>query len=366
MHAWEQIQKTVDYMEEHLAEAFDIESLAELASLSPFYYQRLFKRLVKKPVMEYVKLRRMARAADLLLEGGRILDVALELGYSSHEQFTRTFKETFGLTPDAYRKHPTAFNRMTKPELLLHYTLVDENVPLITEGIVLEVSRRRLEEPQRFTGFSAEAPVGLVEALGVESGEDPLYELWESFHRYRNDIPGLIPGGDDVGVAYPGDSPGSFRYFAGAQSNIAGAEPGHAAPGCDGSEPGTQPGHAAPGCDGTEPSTQPGNTAPGYGGTELGAEPGAAEVHGLPLETWELAAGEYIVCTFSAENFNSLVMDALYKAQRYLFSTWLPNHGLCTEPFSAERYERHDASATTMELWVKPLPLSVTTADGTK
>lgn len=334
MHAWEQIQKTVDYMEEHLAEAFDIESLAELAALSPFYYQRLFKRLVKKPVMEYVKLRRMARAADLLLEGGRILDVALELGYSSHEQFTRTFKETFGLTPEAYRKHPTAYNRMTKPELLLHYTLVDENVPLITEGIVLELSRRRLEEPQWFTGFSAEAPVGLVEELGVESGEDPLYELWESFHRYRNDIPGLIPGGDDLGVAYPGDSPGSFRYFAGAQSNIAGAHPGHAAPGC--------------------------------GGTELGTEPGAAEVHGLPLETWELAAGEYIVCTFSAENFNSLVMDALYKAQRYLFGTWLPNHGLCTEPFSAERYERHDASATTMELWVKPLPLPVTSADGTK
>ncbi len=37
---------------------------------------------------------------------------------------------------------------------------------------------------------------------------------------------------------------------------------------------------------------------------------------------WELTPGEYVVCTFEAENFDALVMDALYKAQQYLFDTW--------------------------------------------
>ncbi|HWQ43818.1 MAG TPA: AraC family transcriptional regulator, partial [Desulfosporosinus sp.] len=46
MHAWEQIQITVDYIEEHLAEEIKIENLAKLAALSQFYYQRLFSRLV--------------------------------------------------------------------------------------------------------------------------------------------------------------------------------------------------------------------------------------------------------------------------------------------------------------------------------
>ena len=31
-----------------------------------FYYQRLFTKLVKKPVMEYIKLRRLAKACEIL------------------------------------------------------------------------------------------------------------------------------------------------------------------------------------------------------------------------------------------------------------------------------------------------------------
>ena len=50
MHAWESIQKTLNYIEEHIGEEIQIEELADLAGLSLFYYQRLFARLVKKPV----------------------------------------------------------------------------------------------------------------------------------------------------------------------------------------------------------------------------------------------------------------------------------------------------------------------------
>lgn len=79
MHAWEQIQLTIDYIEEHLAEDIKIEDLSKLASLSQFYYQRLFSRLVKKPVGEYIKLRRLAVASeDILDKNKRILDVALD------------------------------------------------------------------------------------------------------------------------------------------------------------------------------------------------------------------------------------------------------------------------------------------------
>ena len=42
MHAWESIQKTLNYIEEHIGEEIQIEELADLAGLSLFYYQRLF------------------------------------------------------------------------------------------------------------------------------------------------------------------------------------------------------------------------------------------------------------------------------------------------------------------------------------
>lgn len=300
MHAWKQIQQTIEYIDEHLDEEINIDRLAKLASLSQFYYQRLFRRLVKKPVAEYVKLRRMAKATEALTQKDqRILDVALDLGFSSHEHFTRTFKDTFGMTPEEYRKNPMPLNCMTKPELSLPYTLVDEGVPLVTDGIILEINRRQLLQPIRFIGFEKKMPVGFVDGLGTESGVDPLDTLWRDFHQKRVSELLLADDVEEIGVTHPCADEGYFLYFAGAKADT----------------------DAIP-----------------TGFTSL-----------------ELPAGEYIVCTFEAETFEALVMDALYKAQQYLFGTWLPGHNLQTEPFCAERYASHTPQTTSMEIWLKVL-----------
>ena len=62
MHAWEAIEGALDFIEEHLQEDISTEALAQSAGLSPFYFQRLFKRLTGRPVLEYVKMRRLAMA----------------------------------------------------------------------------------------------------------------------------------------------------------------------------------------------------------------------------------------------------------------------------------------------------------------
>ena len=298
MHAWEQIQQTIEYIEEHLCENISIDSLAKLAALSPFYYQRLFRRLVKKPVAEYIKLRRLAKATEALTQKDqRILDIALELGFSSHEHFTRIFKDTFGMTPEDYRKNPQTLNRMIKPELLLHYTLVDEGVPLITEGIILEIHRRQLTQPIHFIGLEKKMPVSFIDGLGTESGIDPLDTLWMDFHQKKVTELGLNSGIEEIGVSYPCTETGYFHYFAGGNAGKKTIRNGYA--------------------------------------------------------SWELPQGEYVVCTFEAENFVSLVMDALYKAQHYLFNTWLPRHKLQTSAFCAERYESHTLKTGIMEIWMR-------------
>ncbi|WP_349672818.1 helix-turn-helix domain-containing protein [Lacrimispora sp.] len=300
MHAWEQIQQTIDYIEDHLSEDINIETLARTACLSPFYYQHLFSRLVRKPVAEYIKLRRMAKTADSLLQSDKkILDIALDLGFSSHEHFSRTFKNTFGLTPDEYRKNPQTLNRMTKPELLLHYTLVDEGVPLITDGIVLEVNRRVITQPIRYIGLKKDIPLHYIDGLGTESGIDPLAALWQDFHRQKSTMLRLSEYDSEIGVAYSSSKEGCFSYFAGTQS-------------------------------------EPGDTPDSF-------------------ICWELPAGEYIICSFEAESFEALVMDALYKAQHYVYNTWLPKHKLQTDAFCAERYASHSPDTTNMEIWLRNL-----------
>lgn len=102
MHAWEAIQKSLDYIEDNLSEDINMDTLANVAALSPYYFQRLFRRLVKKPVNEYMKLRRLAKASEALEnKEKRIMDVALDCGFSDHANFTRAFKGAYGITPES-------------------------------------------------------------------------------------------------------------------------------------------------------------------------------------------------------------------------------------------------------------------------
>ena len=101
MHAWEAIQLAIDYIEEHLKDKIDTVMLAETVGLSPFYFQQLFEKLVNKSEQEYIKLRRLAKAAqDLKLTKKRILDIPLEYVFSNHANFTRAFKDAYGITPE--------------------------------------------------------------------------------------------------------------------------------------------------------------------------------------------------------------------------------------------------------------------------
>ncbi|MFT3983862.1 MAG: AraC family transcriptional regulator [Lachnospiraceae bacterium] len=299
MYAWEQIQVSVDYIEEHLAEEIKIENLAKLASLSQFYYQRLFSRLVQKPVNEYIKLRRLAHAAEELTGGNeRILDIALKCGFSSHETLTRAFKDTFGMTPEGYRSRPVRLNNFIKPQLLLNYTLVDERVPFIADGIILEVARQHLSSSQFFIGMTVEEPFDQMPG-GGSTGVDVLGTLWDAFHNSKPAIPFIKENGDELGVMYAGTRDGYYRYFAGAEATTDQAPEG--------------------------------------------------------FSSWELKEGEYIVCSFEAEDFEHLVMDAVYKAHKYLFETWLPNHKLLPAAFAVERYASHSPETTCMEVWVMPV-----------
>jgi AraC-like DNA-binding protein/predicted transcriptional regulator YdeE len=118
MIAWQSIQTTVDWIEDHLADELTVCDLAGVACLSPYYFQRLFKRMVGKPVMEYVRLRRLARVSDrLIFNDDTILESCMHYGFESHEVFCRAFKSAYGMTPSECRKLLQAVNKFSKPIL---------------------------------------------------------------------------------------------------------------------------------------------------------------------------------------------------------------------------------------------------------
>ena len=297
MHAWEAIQKTLNHIEEHLDEEIQIEELAAIASLSLFYFQRLFTRLVKKPVREYIKLRRLSRACVTLQDKeNRIIDIAVKHGFGGRETFTRAFKETYGLTPAQYRDKPRSLNHFDKPDLLFNYVMIDEGVPLIHEGLVLEYNRKTLDEPISFLGVKDYWSFTPGKMLGERPGISEPGEIWDRFFSIVKDIPRKPdPGGRNIGVSYHGDAPeGYSTYFAGAE-----VEPG------------------------TEDSR---------------------------FTSWQLPAKEYIVCSYEAEDFEQLMasMGKMHKFTRL----WLKNHGLTADGFFPDIYYPYSQEYAYMEMWI--------------
>lgn len=296
MYAWESIQFVLDYIEDHLRDEITIEQLANVAYLSPFYFQRLFHKLVKVPVYEYIRLRRLAATCKLLQTTKQsIIDIACTYQFSNQSNFTRAFKKAYGITPSKMRSTQTIVNQYEKPDLLLHYVMVDEGVPLISDGIVLEVNRKKVDETNYILGFVKEIPITDIMG-GQDTGVSITAELWDTFHKLKHTIPGLTANGKECGVVFAqGAKEGHCFYLAGAEAM-------------------------------TNQTID-------------------------NLYCFEMPAQNYIVYNFEAETFHELVTSAEYKAQVFM-SHWMKKHGLERGLFAVEKYSDTSKSPANIETWL--------------
>src|ERR1700755_981628 len=100
------VLKTVWFIETRFRDnELSLETMAEHAGVSRSHLRRIFPVATGVPISNYLRGRRLTEAARELAEGAPdILGVALDVGYGSHEAFTRAFREQFGLTPDDVRR----------------------------------------------------------------------------------------------------------------------------------------------------------------------------------------------------------------------------------------------------------------------
>lgn len=100
------VQRMQDYVEAHLNDPITLSELSDAAGYTYAHASRVFKELVGISPIDYLRARRLSRAAIQLRDlPGRILDVALETAFDSHEGFTRAFTRYFGFTPEYYRRN---------------------------------------------------------------------------------------------------------------------------------------------------------------------------------------------------------------------------------------------------------------------
>jgi len=100
----DQIQKTLEYIENHLSDEITLDELASYIFCSKFHYHRIFQSMVGEPTNEYIRKRRLSTAAKMLMNSEKnIIDIALECGYNTQVSFTKAFKKVYGINPGKYK-----------------------------------------------------------------------------------------------------------------------------------------------------------------------------------------------------------------------------------------------------------------------
>lgn len=98
------LNATIRYMEEHLTEEIDYEQLGRIACCSSYHYQRMFSYMAGIPLSEYIRRRKMSRAAvDLQNSDSKIIDLAAKYNYASPTAFNRAFQSVHGFAPSLAR-----------------------------------------------------------------------------------------------------------------------------------------------------------------------------------------------------------------------------------------------------------------------
>ncbi len=99
-----QLRKVQDYVAEHLAEEISIERLAELVELSSSHFSHVFKETTGMTPLQFVTRERITRAQQLIRETSRsLIEIGLEVGYTSPSHFAQVFRRVVGVTPTDFR-----------------------------------------------------------------------------------------------------------------------------------------------------------------------------------------------------------------------------------------------------------------------
>lgn len=185
------IEKTLDFIENHLAERLDLVQLAQMALMSPSNFHKVFKEQTGFTPFKFIEKLKLARAYQLLLDEGLLVgELAEMLGYRDYETFSRAFKKCYALSPDDLRaiaQHVKAQANVTNSEDLVITSLdVDSldqiNLPqhLLELAQEKNISIKELKSSRVFTITQDIAVESDAQIVKNKFGVQENLKLWQA------------------------------------------------------------------------------------------------------------------------------------------------------------------------------------------
>jgi AraC family transcriptional regulator of adaptative response/methylated-DNA-[protein]-cysteine methyltransferase len=100
---YERVARAIQFIEERFPEEPRLEAIAAHVELSPFHFERLFKRWAGTTPKRFIQCLRVAHAKSLLDRSKSILDASFETGLSSPSRLHDLFCTLEAVTPGEYK-----------------------------------------------------------------------------------------------------------------------------------------------------------------------------------------------------------------------------------------------------------------------
>ena len=192
------VEKALWHIESNFRKELPLDEIANAAGVSRYHISHAFGLATGHSIMRYVRARRLTQAAAALARGAPdILAVAIDVGYGSHEAFTRAFRDQFGLTPEALREQ----GNLKGLELM--------------DAIKMDESSLTNLQPPRFEDGRTYLIAGLSERYNSETSAN-IPAQWQRFGPHLGHIPGQV-GRVAYGVLYNSDDAGNTEYISGVE-----------------------------------------------------------------------------------------------------------------------------------------------------
>ena len=203
------VERMQNYIGARLREKITLKQLAEAAGYSPWHSARIFKELTGRTPFDYIRSLRLSRAALALRdEEYKIIDVAFDFVFDSHEGFTRAFSKEFGLPPKKYSKKTPPIQLFMPARVLDYYRFLNKGEIKVSEkSIKKTVFVQVVERPARKVllkrGIKATEYFTYCEEVGCDiwplltSVKEALYEpigMWLPKHLIKEGTSQYVQG----------------------------------------------------------------------------------------------------------------------------------------------------------------------------
>lgn len=148
------IQRSIDYVEDHIMEPIDYEEVAKRACSSSFHFQRVFSILCGFTLGEYIRFRRLSLAGGELTSSDiKVIDVALKYGYDTPESFSRAFTRFHGIAPSQAKNNHVilkSFSRLSVKLILNGGNTMDYRIET-KDAFKLVMKKKQVSQNQELT-----------------------------------------------------------------------------------------------------------------------------------------------------------------------------------------------------------------------